>query len=296
MDARETVDRIAALVCEGGEATLDEVRAGLAGCIDQTLLDPCAGPERVAAWARENAGEGFAALCVQPCNVARVAWELNRLASPTRACGVLSFPHGQESPESVCFQVAVALAAGASELDLVMNYGAFLEGSLDEAVAPIQAALQTIDADDGCDCDETCDCDAHGEGCDCDDECSCGCHDHEDGERPLLKVIIETGVLTDRQICEATDLVSSLGVDFVKTSTGFGPRGATVDDVRLMCATAEPGVQVKAAGGIRTLEGALALLEAGATRLGTSHGSDILAEFDRLAATLADDAAAAREG
>ena len=291
----ELLGRLAALVCEGDEATVDEIRAGLAASIDQTLLDPSAGPERVAAWARDNAGEGYATLCVQPCNVGRVAWELERLGSPTRACCVVAFPHGQQTAEGVCFEVALALAAGAGELDLVMNYGAFLEGSYDAVAEPILAALRTIDAepedeDDGCACDS-----------ECDGECACGegrdhgdadgheghgheGHEHED--RPLLKVILETGCLEPEQICRATDLVSSLGVDFVKTSTGFGPRGATADDVRLMCATVEPGVQVKAAGGIRCLADAVAMLEAGATRLGTSHGAQILGEFDALVGAL----------
>lgn len=297
MDAATTLERLAALVCEGEEATVGEVRAGLAASIDQTLLDPLAGPERVAAWARVNAGEGFATLCVQPCNVARVAWELDRLDSPTRTCCVLSFPQGQESPEAVCFEVAVGIAAGAAEFDLVMNYGAFLEGSYDDVASPIVAALQTIgaDPDDGCDCEDgvegDCGCGhehAHGD-CGCGDHGCCEGEDDEgadDHAHPLLKVILETGYLTPEQVCRATDLVSSLGVDFVKTSTGFGPRGATVEDVRLMCATAEPGVQVKAAGGIRTLADALELLEAGATRLGTSHGAEILAEFDALVAGL----------
>ena len=303
----ELLGRLAALVCEGDEATVDEIRAGLAASIDQTLLDPSAGPERVAAWARDNAGEGYATLCVQPCNVGRVAWELERLGSPTRACCVVAFPHGQQTAEGVCFEVALALAAGAGELDLVMNYGAFLEGSYDAVAEPILAALRTIDAepedeDDGC----ACGCD---DDCACDGECACGegrddadgheghghdGHEHEDHgheDRPLLKVILETGCLEPEQICRATDLVSSLGVDFVKTSTGFGPRGATADDVRLMCATVEPGVQVKAAGGIRCLADAVAMLEAGATRLGTSHGAQILGEFDALV-----DALSARRG
>ena len=326
--AAELLSRLAALVCEGEEASVEDVRDGLAAAIDQTLLDPLAGPERVAAWARDNADEGFATLCVQPCNAARVAWELSELASPTRACTVLSFPQGQASPEEICFQVALMLAAGVAEIDLVMNVGAFLEGSYEDVAAPIVAALQTIDADDEEDaegeccacgdpsCDGTCgdvwcECDDEGVcacgdpscdgGCGCDDDCvcdgdcddpDCACHhhgyssEHHHEDAPTLKVILETGHLTPEQVCAATDLVSSLGVDFVKTSTGFGPRGATVEDVRLMCATVEPGVQVKASGGICTLEDALALLEAGATRLGTSRGKEILAEFDALAAAL----------
>lgn len=279
----DMLDRLAALVCEGDEATVAEVRAGLAASIDLALLDPAVGPGQVAAWARDNAGEGYATLCVQPCNVARVAWELERLGSPTGACCVVAFPHGQQTTEGVCFDVALALAAGARELDLVMNYGAFLEGDYDAVAEPILAALNTIEAEPEDEGDE--------DGCGCDDGCGCGHHHHRDGEddeghdeRPLLKVILETGYLTPEQICRATDLVSSLGVDFVKTGTGFGPRGATAEDVRLMCATAEPGVQVKAAGGIRCLADAVEMLEAGATRLGTSHGAQILGEFDALVA------------
>ena len=298
--ALETLERLAALVCEGDEASVDEIRDGLAACIDQTLLDPLAGPARVVEWAQANAHQGFATLCVQPCYAGYVAYELAEAGSATRVCTVLSFPQGQASADGVCFDVALALGSGVSEIDMVMNVGAFLEGSYDEAFDPIVAALRTIDADDeecgcgedgACACgDPACDgqheCTCHGDHDECDDP-ACTCHHHEHGhDHPVLKVIIETGCLTPEQICRATDIVSSLGVDFVKTSTGFGPRGATVEDVRLMCATVEPGVQVKAAGGIRTLDDALAMLEAGATRIGTSRGAEILAEFDALAVSL----------
>lgn len=277
--------RLAALVCEDEEVTVDEVRAGLAASIDQTLLDPCAGPETVAAWARANAHSGFATLCVQPCNAGRVAWELAELDSPTRVCSVLAFPQGQSSSEDLCFQTAVLMAAGVVEFDMVMNYGAFLESNLDEVVRPIVSVLQTLDADTE-EPPESCAC-GHDHG---DHECDCGedhgHHSDEEDSAPVLKVILETGYLSHEQICTATDVISSLGVDFVKTSTGFGPRGATVHDVQLMCATVEPGVQVKAAGGIRTLDEVIAMLEAGATRVGTSRGEAILAEFDGLAARL----------
>jgi len=310
--ALDVLERLAALVCEGDEATVDEIRDGLAACIDQTLLDPLAGPARVAEWAQANAHQGFATLCVQPCYAGYVAYELAEAGSATRVCTVLAFPQGQASADGICFDVALALGSGVSEIDMVMNVGAFLEGSYDEAFDPIVAALRTIDADDEedacacgdvhCDCDEkgacTCgdpECDGHHE-CACSgdhDECddpACTCHHHDHGhghDHPVLKVIIETGCLTSEQICRATDIVSSLGVDFVKTCTGFGPRGATVEDVRLMCATVEPGVQVKAAGGIRTLDDVLAMLEAGATRVGTSRGDQIMGEFDALVAGLA---------
>ena len=134
----ELMRRLASLVCDGGEASYDEVRAAFAACIDHTLLDPTAGPERVASWARSQASQGFATLCVQPCNAARVAWELDRLESPTGTCAVLAFPQGQALPEALCFEVALLMEAGVDEFDLVMNYGAFLEGSYDEVAAPIR--------------------------------------------------------------------------------------------------------------------------------------------------------------
>lgn len=298
MEGREEalgkLQRIAAAVCEDEEVSAEEVRAELAACIDETLLDPMRGPAFAEAWARERACEGFASLCVQPCNVERVASALVEEGSPTPVCTVLAFPQGQLTGEEVAFQTAYLLALGASEFDLVINVGAFLEGDLEAVAEPIVAMVQTayadIDEEAGeegacaCEHDECDECD--GECCDHDhdhDHCAHGNCDHEhEGGLPVLKVILETGCLTAEQVCAAADFVSSLGVDFVKTSTGFGPRGATVDDVRLMCACVEPGVQVKAAGGIRTLDDALVLIEAGATRLGTSHGTDILAEFDAL--------------
>ncbi len=313
MEGREEalgkLQRIAAAVCEDEEVSAEEVRAELAACIDETLLDPMRGPAFAGEWARERACEGLASLCVQPCNVERVASMLAEEGSPTPVCTVLAFPQGQLTGEEVAFQTAYLLALGASEFDLVMNVGAFLEGDLGAVAEPIVAMVQTAYADideeageegacacehDGCDeCNgECCDHDQDHDHCahdHCDDGhrddgyCDHGHCDHEhEGGLPVLKVILETGCLTAEQVCAAADFVSSLGVDFVKTSTGFGPRGATVDDVRLMCACVEPGVQVKAAGGIRTLDDALALIEAGATRLGTSHGMDILAEFDAL--------------
>ncbi len=288
MTDEELFKSLASLVCDGEEADYDEVRAGFAACIDQTLLDPTAGPEQVAQWARSQAFQGFATLCVQPCNAGRVAWELSRLGSPTGTCAVLAFPQGQALPEALCFETALLMEAGVSEFDLVMNYGAFLEGSYDEVAAPILSVLGTIEAD----VEEEGECDCGEEGCSCEghhhhhrrEEDGEGEHDHD--ELSLLKVILETGLLTEEQLCAATDLVSSLGVDFVKTSTGFGPRGASVRDVQLMSATVEPGVQIKAAGGIRTLEEAVGLLAAGATRLGTSRGQELLAELDGVAARL----------
>ena len=321
MQDRELLGRVASLVCDEDEVSLDDVRANLAACIDQTLLDPAAGPEAVAAWARANALSGFAALRVFPSDVGRVAWELDQLGSDTPVCCALSFPYGRDYSDSLCFSTAIALASGASEVELAMNLGAFVEGSLADVVEPVQSVRQTIDADDdaadgdedGCGDGGGCDCGHyHGRGhgehdcCGCDDDCDCGhdhgeeegagedcCghdhgeHDHGCGPQAALKVAIETGYLTAEQVCSASDVVSSLGVDFVVAGTGFGLRDASVEDVRLMCATVEPGVHVEAAGAFRTLAGVVALLEAGAVQIGTPFGAEILAEFDALAAGLA---------
>lgn len=350
-EALDILARLAAVLCDGEEASIDEVRQLFAGSIDQTLLDPACGPHAVASWAMDNATLGFSTLCVQPCWVGMVDEILAEASTETLACTVIGFPHGQIGPEEVAFATYNALQSGAYELDLVMNVGAFLEGESDIVCSCIDAmvdAAETFYANSllegldqcgcGCGCgDEGCD-----EGCDedcCDDDdddpdadgCGCGCHDHGhgnhhhhdcscvDGEgddavdedaceceggddavdgdvdgdyEPIdladrispfgLKVIIETGRLTDEQICAATDLVSSRGIDYVKTCTGFGPRGATVQDVRLMRSCVEPGVEIKAAGGIRNLMQALDLLEAGATRLGCSCGERLLDQFDEL--------------
>ena len=324
-DREELLGRVASLVCDEDEVSLDDVRANLAACIDQTLLDPAAGPEAVAAQARAHAFSGFASLTVFPSDAGRVAWELAQLGSDTPVCCVLACPHGRDASDSLCFSTAIALASGASELALAMNLGAFTEGSLADVAEPIQSVLRTIDAgdddedddegvddeyDDECDCGDDCDCGHdhhdhdheccghHEHGCDDEGEdCGCGCdevddfdeddeHEHDHGSQAALKVAIETGSLTAEQVCSASDVVSSLGVDFVVAGTGFGPRDASVEDVRLMCATVEPGVQVEAAGAFKTLASVVALLEAGATRIGTPFGPEILAEFDSLTADL----------
>lgn len=308
--AREVLGRLAALVCDDEQVGVDELRMRLAGAVDAALLDPLAGPERVAAQARELAGEGFANLVVQPCNVGRVAWELAQAGSATGACGVLAYPQGQDTPEALCFEVALACAAGAAELDLVLNAGAFLEGAQEGFLAPVEAALGTIDADEGDDgelegfegfededaCEgDACGCGHHhaheheGDACGCGCEDGCSCEDDEDEDdacdgHPLLKAVLEVGCLTPEQVCAAADAVSALGVDFLVAGTGCGPRAATEADVRLMCATVEPGVQVAAwADDACTVAEVLPLLEAGAVRVVSAHARELLADFDRLA-------------
>ena len=188
------------------------------------------------------------------------------------------------------------MAGGVAELALVANTGALLEGTLDEVVEPLASLLGTVHADeDGCGCEdgEACSCGHrhHGdeEGCGCHDEdCTCGeddCGRHED-EAPAVSVMLECGLMTPDLVCRACDLVSSCGADFVVAATGEGPRFASAADVRLLCATVEPGVGVKAFTDAVALDDALALLDAGACALVCTHPAQIMEDFDRLALEL----------
>lgn len=218
--------------------------ATLAASIDQTLLKPTAGFAEGSEWIEANSGHGFATLCVSPFLVPVAA---QRLAlTPTRVCSVVGFPLGYANTESKAEEAAHLVVLGCVEADMVINIGALLEGEDGFVVDDIAAVVDSVR--------------------------------HASGGTALVKVILETGHLAPADIERGCRLAVQAGADFVKTSTGFGPRGASVADVELMRATVGPEIGVKAAGGIRDLETALAMLAAGATRLGTSAGVDILAE------------------
>lgn len=215
----------------------------LAAMLDQTLLKPTVGETDARAWMEQQRERGFASLCVMPAAVPVAAKVL--AGTKTKVCTVVAFPLGYALPVSKADEARRLVEAGAAEIDMVLNVGAVLEGRFDEVeddIAGVVAA--TAEAS---------------------------------GKTGLVKVILETGYLTLEQITEASVAAVRAGADFVKTSTGFGPRGASVDDVRVMRAAVGPSVGVKAAGGIRDLATALALLEAGATRIGTSSGEKIIA-------------------
>jgi len=215
----------------------------LARLIDHTLLKPEATPRDVLRLCREARRHVFAAVCVNPCHVAAAAAALR--GTPVRTCTVVGFPLGATLPEIKAAEARRVIALGATEVDMVLAIGALKAGRRDLVQADIAGVAAA--------------CRRHGAVC---------------------KVILETGLLTRAEKILAGRLCIAAGAHFVKTSTGFGAGGATVADVRLLAGLAAPaGLGVKAAGGIRTLAGALALLAAGATRLGTSRGVALLDEL-----------------
>jgi deoxyribose-phosphate aldolase len=221
-------------------------RATLAGMLDQTLLKPTAGYNTARDWMERQRGAGFATLCVSPFLVP-LAFEL-LAGTATRVCTVVGFPLGYSLTETKVEEARHLASLGALELDMVINIAAVVEGEDAFVLDDVSAVVTAV-------------------------------HDATGG-RGLTKVILETGHLTPEQITHASVLCADAGADFVKTSTGFGPRGASVEDVALMRAAVGPKLGVKAAGGIRDLATALAMIGAGATRIGTSSGLEILAQFD----------------
>lgn len=214
----------------------------IASLIDHTLLKPEATAADIARLCDEAQRHGFASACINP---GWVSFAHERLAdSPVRVCTVIGFPLGANCRETKLAEARLALAQGAVELDMVQNIGALRSGDL-KLVQDEIAALAAV---------------VHAEGA-------------------ILKVILETCLLTDEQKTTACLLAVEATADFVKTSTGFSVGGATEADIRLMRGAVGPSLGVKASGGIRTLELVRRMVLAGATRIGTSAGLQILREF-----------------
>lgn len=182
---------------------------------------------------------GFASVCVNPCWVPVAAEEL--AGSAVKVCTVVGFPLGANATEVKSFETGVAMAEGALEIDMVLNVGALRSGRADAVREDIIAVVDTA---------------------------------HLGGA--IVKVILETALLTREQKMEACRLAVAAGADFVKTSTGFAASGATVEDVALMRQVVGPAMGVKASGGVRTLEDLKKMVVAGATRIGTSSGVKIV--------------------
>lgn len=220
----------------------------LANYVDHTLLKPDATGDAVGRLAAEAAEAGFACAMVGPCWVETVARHLE--GTSVVPATVIAFPLGYADPAARITESTRAVEAGARELDTVINLS-WLKGGEDDRVADDLGgwveALRRLDAD------------------------------------LVLKVIIETALLEDDEKRRATDLVAASGADFVKTSTGFSTGGATVQDVALLHEVAAGRCRVKASGGIRDLATALAMIDAGADRLGTSSGRALLAEAQQSA-------------
>ncbi len=211
--------------------------AQLARLIDHTLLRPDATQAQVRQVCAEAVAHGFASVCVNPAHVALVAGAL--AGSPVRACSVVGFPFGATPSRVKAFEAAGAVADGAAEIDMVMALGALKDGRV-VAVRDDIAAVR-----------EAC-------------------------PGALLKVIIETCRLDDAEKAAACRLAAEAGADFVKTSTGYAGGGATLKDVALMRRVVGDALGVKASGGVRDFATARAMVEAGASRIGTSSGVAIV--------------------
>lgn len=223
-----------------------EVRA-LARLMDHTLLRPQATREQVEQLAEEARAWCFATICVNPTWVALAAEKLR--GSGVKVAAVVGFPLGATLTSVKRAEAQAVILAGADEVDMVMNVGAMRSGEHAAVENDIRGVVEV-------------------------------CH----AGGAILKVILENAFLNDAEKAEASRIVKRAGADFVKTSTGFGPSGATAADVRLMRDAVGPEMGVKAAGGIRNLADALAMLDAGATRLGTSASIAILEEAASLLA------------
>ncbi len=211
----------------------------LARYIDHTLLKTEADKAAIQTLCSEAIQYGFFSVCVHPFWVKTAFQELAR--SEPRVCSVVGFPQGANLPETKRREAELALRDGASELDLVINMGAVKSGEWGVLEREIKPIVELASAAEG-----------------------------------LVKVIIECALLTEAEKRQATEIVAECGAAFVKTSTGFASHGATLEDVRLLHRVAAGRCQVKAAGGIRDLASANALIEAGAERLGTSAGIAIV--------------------
>jgi deoxyribose-phosphate aldolase len=213
--------------------------SGVAAMIDHTLLKPDATRKDIEALCREAALFQFATVCVNPTWVAVAAQRL--AGTPVRVCSVVGFPLGATTADVKGYETRRAIFDGAREIDMVINVGALKSADLRTAERDIEAVTAP-----------------------CRD---CGV---------LSKVIIEAALLTDDEKVTACTLAKAAGADYVKTSTGFGPGGATVADVALMRRVVGAEMGVKAAGGVRDLEGLKAMVAAGATRVGASAGVKIV--------------------
>lgn len=208
--------------------------------IDHTILKPEAGTEEVSRHCEEAGQYGFASVCVNPGFVS-LAYDILK-GTPVKVCTVIGFPLGATTTLSKVMECVEALKNGATEIDMVLNVGRLIEGDIDYVYEDIKAVASTVKG--------------------------CG----------LLKVILETCLLTDEQIVTACRLCLKAGVDFVKTSTGFSKGGATAHHVSLMKETVGERAKVKASGGVRNLEDARKMIAAGADRIGTSNGIIIVQE------------------
>ena len=210
----------------------------IARYIDHTLLKPEASLSDIGKLCLEAVDYGFASVCVNPCNVE--AAYAGVADSQVRVCTVIGFPLGAGTTAAKVFEAEDAVSSGAQEVDMVMNIGRFKEKKFEYVQKDISAVAASVKG------------------------------------KAVLKVIVETGFLSDREVKRACEIVRDAGADFIKTSTGFSKGGATVEHVKIMKGVMGDQIGIKASGGVRNYEQALAMIAAGATRIGTSAGIEIV--------------------
>ena len=220
----------------------------IAGALDHSVLKPNSTIDEVLIGAQVASKYQTASYCIRPMDVPAAAAALKESGVPV--CTVIGFPHGTTTTATKVFESVEALKAGAVELDMVLNVSELVSGNLEAVQADIAAVVQATRPLDS---------------------------------EAIVKVIFETALLTEDQIVIACKLTEAAGADFVKTSTGFASAGATVEHIKLMKATVGDRLQVKASGGIRTLDQVVDLLDAGADRCGCSATESVLAEFEQKA-------------
>lgn len=216
-------------------------RSTLASYIDHTVLKPDTKESDVIKLCREALEYKFASVCINPGYVKLANSFL--AGTEVKVCTVVGFPLGATTSETKAFEAAKAIEEGASEIDMVINVGALKSGKLELVEEDIRAVANACKG------------------------------------KALLKVIIETCLLTDEEKVTACQLSKKAGADYVKTSTGFSTGGATPEDIALMRRTVGSEMGVKASGGVRTLEAALRMIEAGASRIGSSSSVAMINEL-----------------
>ena len=211
--------------------------------LEHTFLKPTISSEIVVSMVQAGMENQLSGICIPPYWVKKAAREIST-EHALNVVTVVGFPLGYQQSESKVTETVDACNNGANEIDMVMNLAAFRENPK-SWVKPEIAKLASI------------------------------CHDHG----AILKVILETAYLTDKEIATACRIAQDAGADFVKTSTGFAPEGAKVEHIKLMRSVVGVEMGIKASGGIKTLDQALAMIEAGADRIGTSSGVEIVNEW-----------------
>ncbi|MBE3579760.1 MAG: deoxyribose-phosphate aldolase [Caldanaerobacter subterraneus] len=217
----------------------------IAKMIDHTLLKPNATKEEIKKLCEEAREYGFASVCINPCFV-DLAYEMLK-DTDVKVCTVIGFPLGANTIETKMFEAVEAVKKGATEIDMVLNISMLKSGEYDYVKKEIEEVVKAVKSHGGI----------------------------------VVKVILETCYLSNEEKIKACEISKEAGADFVKTSTGFGLGGATVEDVKLMRKVVGENFGVKASGGIRSYEDAKAMIEAGANRIGASAGVKIVEEWKK---------------